>query len=182
MEYFSKVKLKNGLDCTITNAKKENAEEMIGIFSLTHAQTDNLLSMPEECTMTVQEEEDFLQNLEQSEREVELMAQVDGKIVGSAGIEKIGNHIKTNHRAEFGISIDKAFWGLGIGKELTKACIECAKRAGYTQIELQVVSTNTSAISLYKSLGFIQYGVLPCGFCSKKAGEQELVFMYLPLK
>lgn len=41
------------------------------------------------------------------------------------------------HRAEFGISIAKEFWGLGIGQALTAACIDCARKAGYAQLELR---------------------------------------------
>ena len=29
----------------------------------------------------------------------------------------------------YGISVDKAYWGLGIGRALTEGCIECAKTA-----------------------------------------------------
>ena len=84
--------------------------------------------------------------------------------------------------AKFGISVEKAFWGLGIGKALTEACIECAKNAGYEQLELDVVSDNIAAINLYKSFGFIEYGRNPKGFRSRISGWQELVLMLLPLK
>ena len=80
---------------------------------------------------------------------------------------------------EFGISIAKEFWGLGIGRALTEACIECAKEAGYTQLELDVVSDNASAISLYKKIGFVEYGRNPKGFNSRISGYQELVYTQL---
>ena len=34
-----------------------------------------------------------------------------------------------------GISIDRAYWGLGIGRALVEASVECARRAGYAQLE-----------------------------------------------
>lgn len=46
------------------------------------------------------------------------------------------------HRAEFGISIAQEYWGLGIGRALMDACIECARKAGYVQLELNVVANN----------------------------------------
>ena len=45
--------------------------------------------------------------------------------------QAIGSRYKVRHRAEYGISIAKEYWGLGIGQALTFACIECAKSAGY---------------------------------------------------
>ena len=68
-----------------------------------------------------------------------------------------------------------------MGKALTKACIQCAKEAGYTQVELNVVAENEAAIGLYKSLGFTEYGRNPRGFNSRISGYQELVYMLLEL-
>ena len=99
-----------------------------------------------------------------------------------AGIVAVGGKYKTKHRAEFGISVEKAYWGLGIGRELAEACIECAKIAGYEQLELDVVSDNAAAVNLYKNLGFVEYGRNPKGFRSRRTGWQELVLMLLPLK
>ena len=70
---------------------------------------------------------------------------------------------------------------MGIGSALTKACIDCAKSAGYKQIELEVVAENFSAIAMYKNLGFEEYGRNPRGFYSRYTGWQELVLMLLSL-
>lgn len=102
-------------------------------------------------------------------------------IAGTAGIESIGSEDKIKHRAEFGVSVLKDYWGLGIGRALTDACIECAKRAGYLQLELDVVAYNKSAIALYESEGFVEYGKNPLGFRSRISGMQDLVLMRLEL-
>lgn len=70
---------------------------------------------------------------------------------------------------------------MGIGKALTEACIECAKEAGYVQLELEVVAENTRANSLYKKEGFVEYGRNPKGFHSRISGFQEVVHMLLEL-
>lgn len=103
-------------------------------------------------------------------------------IVGSAGIEAVdARKEKVRHRAEFGISVIRVYWGLGIGRALTRACIACAKRAGYAQLELDVVAENASAISLYQSEGFVEYGRNPKGFQTREGGWQEVVLMRLEL-
>ena len=102
-----------------------------------------------ENTFSATEEGEFLQAFSECLIEVEFLAFVDGKVAGTAGINAVGGCYKLRHRAEFGISIAKEFWGLGIGQALTAACIDCARKAGYAQLELDVVADNASALALY---------------------------------
>ena len=140
-----------------------------------------MLTYPNENSFDSEQEAQFLKEKAISPNEIELVAIVDGKIAGTAGIESVGEKYKVKHRAEFGIGILKEYWGLGLGKALTKACIQCAIDAGYEQLELNVVAENERALSLYRSLGFIEYGRNPRGFNSKISGYQELVYMLLEL-
>lgn len=180
MKYAKNVILKNNKECLIRNAVGDDAQEVLDIFLLTHEQTDFLASYKDEASFDTTFEKQFLTNKENAEREVYLCAVVDGHIVGTAGVDSKGEN-KIRHRAEFGIAIDKEFWGIGIGRALTVACIECAKDAGYSQLELEVVSDNSSAIALYKSVGFVEFGRNPRGFHSRCEGWQELVSMRLEL-
>ena len=179
MEYNSTVILKDGRACTLRNGTASDGQALLDVFNLTHEQTDYLLTYPGEHSYTAQQEADFLKEKTDSTDEIELLAELDGVIVGTAGIGCVGRREKTRHRAEFGISVDKAYWGLGIGRALTEACIECAKKAGYAQLELEVVAENRSAIGLYESVGFVEYGRNPKGFRSRLIGWQEVVLMRL---
>ena len=179
MEYNSTVTLKDGRACTLRNGTASDGQALLDVFNLTHEQTDYLLTYPGEHSYTAQQEAEFLKEKTDSADEIELLAELDGVIVGTAGIGCVGRREKTRHRAEFGISVDKAYWRLGIGRALTEACIECAKKAGYAQLELEVVAENRSAIALYESVGFEEYGRNPKGFCSRFTGWQEVVLMRL---
>ena len=181
MEYHKTIILKDGRACTLRNGTAEDGHALLDLFNLTHTQTDYLLSYPEESTHTVQQEADFLKQKTESADEIELLAELDGKVVGSAGISCVGRKEKIRHRAEFGISVDKAHWGLGIGRALTEGCIECARTAGYVQLELEAVAENKSALALYRSVGFQEYGRNPKGFRSRLTGWQEVVLMRLEL-
>ncbi len=110
-----------------------------------------------------------------------MVAVVDGAVVGTAGIEAIGTKYKVRHRAEFGISVAKDFWCLGIGQALMAACVECARAAGYIQLELSVVAENARALSMYQKAGFVEYGRNPKGFYSRMTGFQETIYMRLEL-
>ena len=112
---------------------------------------------------------------------IEICAILDGRIVGTAGISAVGHWEKLRHRAEFGISIDKDYWGRGIGRALTLACIDCARTAGYSQLELDVVAENTAAQALYQSVGFAEYGRNPRGFRTRSGQWQELILMRMEL-
>lgn len=182
MKYNQKVILKNGKEALLRNGTAADGQAVFEVFNLTHEETDFLLSYSDENSFTPEQEAAFLDEKTNSENEIELVALVDGKIVGIAGIEKVGAKYKLRHRAELGISIAKDYWGLGLGKALISACIQCAKEAGYSQLELDVVADNERAIALYKSFGFIEYGRNPKGFNSRFTGFQELVYMRLELK
>ena len=183
MNYYKKITLNDGRECVLRNGTENDAQAVYDLFKLTHEQTDFLLSYPDENSFNVEQEAEFLKKQTESENAVEILAEMDGCAVGFAGISAVGTKFKTKLRAEFGISVDKNYWRLGIGRALTEACLECAKSAGYAQVELDVVAENERAIALYKSFGFIEYGRNPRGFCSRITGKwQELVLMRLELK
>ncbi len=177
MEYRETIVLKDGRTCVLRHGTAADGEGVLRNFALNHAQTDYLMSYPDENAFTVEQEARYLQRKADSPREVELVAEVDGHIVGQAGISGLGSQDKVKHRATFGISVDRDWWGLGMGRALTKACIELAKRAGYRQLELEVVADNRRAVALYESEGFAEYGRNPKGFLSRFTGWQELVLM-----
>lgn len=181
MEYRQTVTLKDGRQCTLRSGTPEDAQAVLENFILTHRETDWLSSLPEEISLTPEKEADYLKTRWESEDEIEIVAEVEGRVAGTAGIDRIGKMRKIRHRAGFGISIAREYWGLGIGGALTDACIACARRAGYAQLELEAVAGNDRALALYRSRGFTEYGRNPRGFRSPASGWQELVLMRLEL-
>ena len=177
MVYNRKIALKDGRTCILRNGTEADAEAVRDNFILTHGQTDFLTTYPEETSFTVDQEKEYLKRKTESVRETELVAEVEGKIVGTAGVDSVGSAEKLRHRASFGISIDKEWWGFGIGRALTEACVECARTMGYSQLELEVVAENEKALALYRSEGFTEYGRNPGGFRSRLSGLQEIVLM-----
>lgn len=181
MKYEKVITLRDGVPCCIRSAAGSDAQAVLDNFLLTHAQTDYLLTYPDEKQFTVEEERAFLKEKYESDRAVELIALVRGTVVATAGIDAVGDREKIRHRAEFGVSVDTAYQGLGIGSALTGACIECAKAAGYLQLELDAVAGNERAVSLYRKFGFAEYGRNPKGFLARTGKFQELILMRLVL-
>ncbi|MBR3385057.1 MAG: GNAT family N-acetyltransferase [Atopobiaceae bacterium] len=181
MEYHDTITLKDGRECVLRNGTEQDGRTQRDVFIQTHGETDYLLTYADETTMTVEDEAQYLREKSASDREIEILAEVGGIVVGSAGIDAVGTKEKLRHRAEFGISVIRECWGLGIGRALTQACVACARRAGYAQLELDVVAENARAIALYRSEGFVEYGRNPKGFRTRDGRWQELVLMRLDL-
>lgn len=181
MKYQKTIELRDGRTCILRHCTESDGAAVLDNYILAHEQTDFLLSYPGENPKTAEQESQFLKRMMESENEIELLAEVDGVVAGLAGINAVSTRQKLKHRAELGISIDRAYWGLGIGTALTNACMDCAKQAGYEQLELSVVAENEAALSIYKKAGFVEYGRNPRGFKSRFSGYQELVFMRIEL-
>ena len=182
MEYRKTIRLKDGRTCILRHGTEADGQAALANFELTHEQTDFLLGYPGEKSFSSEQEAQFLKEKAASAHAVELLAELDGEVVGLAGLDAVGDREKLRHRCSLGISIDRAYWGLGIGRALTLACIECAKRAGYAQLELDVVAENERALALYRSLGFVEYGRNPRGFRTRAGAWQALVLMRLELE
>lgn len=181
MLYRETVRLKNGAELLLRNGDAADGAALLAVFNQTHAETDFLLTYPDETTFTVESESEFLKRSADDPRSIEILAFLGEKLVGSAGFYPVKNVAKLKHRAVFGVSVLKERWGIGIGSALTAACVDCAKEAGYRQLELDVVAENAAAIALYKKHGFVEFGRNPRGFLLRTGEYQELVNMLLVL-
>ena len=127
MKYSQKVILKNGKEAWLKNGDAADGRAVYENFNATHAETDFLLTYPDENSFSPEQEAQFLEEKTKSTNEIEIIALVDGRVVGTAGIEAVGAKYKVRHRAELGISILREYWGLGLGRALMEACIQCAR-------------------------------------------------------
>ncbi|MFU8875392.1 GNAT family N-acetyltransferase [Micromonospora sp. SL4-19] len=79
------------------------------------------------------------------------------------------------------LAVDAAAHGCGIGRALTAALIADARRAGIEVLTLDARGDNSSALHLYRSLGFTEYGRLP-DFVAVGERRYEKVFHMLDLR
>lgn len=101
----------------------------------------------------------------------------DNKLVGASDV--IMKIRAEKHVAIFGITIAKDFRNDGIGEILMKTVLEEAKRnlKDLKIVTLGVFGNNPIAQSLYKKMGFIEYGNLPEGAIHRGAPVDH-VYMY----
>ena len=84
-----------------------------------------------------------------------LVAERDGKIVGSAGMHATGPALRRRHAVVIGLSVVSAAQRQGVGSALMQALCDYADRwMGALRIELTVYVDNAAAIALYRKFGF----------------------------
>jgi putative acetyltransferase len=84
-----------------------------------------------------------------------LVAERDGKVVGSAGMHAAGPALRRRHVVTIGLSVVAKAQGQGVGTALMQALCDYADRwMGVLRIELTVYVDNAAAISLYRKFGF----------------------------
>ena len=178
MEYTSKeILLKNGKTCLLRLAEEGDAEMLIEYLKATSGETRNFVREPEEISMTVEEELEYIRHMREAPRALHLLAEVDGVFAGSCSFDAQRDRMRTRHRCLVGISLFQKFCGMGIGTALLRELLDYAKIAGYEQAELDVVSTNAPAIGLYKKLGFKETGMIPRALKYKDGSYADFLFM-----
>ena len=162
MEYASKeVLLKSGKTCLLRLAEESDAETLLEYLKVTSGETPYMVREPEEVRTSVEEEVEFIRKNRENPWALHLLAFADGVLAGSCSFAGNSERIRMRHRCTVGISLYRAFWGMGIGTALLGEILDMAKSAGYEQAELEVVSANRPAAALYRKFGFETTGTMP---------------------
>jgi len=103
------------------------------------------------------------------------------KIVGTyilkANQPGLGSHV-----ANAGFMVAPWAQGRGIGRGMAEHCLHEATRLGYRAMQFNfVISTNTTALRLWKNLGFKIVGRLPGAFRHRRHGFVDVYVMYRKL-
>lgn len=87
----------------------------------------------------------------ENENAYNFTAELNGEICGFSSFHLICDEASLNT-----ISVKEGFRNKGIGRQLLQLCIKQLTQNGAEKIFLEVRSLNSSAIALYKSLGFAE--------------------------
>ena len=172
-----KVILKNGQICILRSPRIDDAAQMIEYLKNSAGETDFLLRYPEEVNITVEQEREMLQWYLESKKDVMIVAEIDGEVVGTCSFSQVGKKIRVRHRCSVGIALCQREWGLGIGTALLELLITKAAECGYEQMEFDVVSRNVRAIHLYEKMGFIKCGIRPNAIRHKDGTYDDDIIM-----
>ena len=155
------IKDKQDREIILRSAEEKDAEFLLDFLKITAAETPFLLREPDEITLSIEQEQDFIKAKKDSENEILLIAEIQGKHIGNCSLMSVGGFRRYRHRCEVAIALYQEYCGLGIGKAMLEMLLDIAKQVGYEQAELEVLANNKSAIALYEKLGFQKYGTFP---------------------
>lgn len=156
-----KVTDKTGCEVILRNARVSDAENLIEYLKITASETPYLMREADEVTLSLEQEKSFIQEIMDSDRELMLIAMLDGKHIGNCSLMSVGGYKRYRHRCSIAIALYQEYCGRGIGKIMMQTVLEIAKESGYEQAELEVIADNKNAITLYENLGFQKYGHFP---------------------
>ena len=83
-----------------------------------------------------------------------LLARVDGTVAGCCALRPMDSSDYPNAAEMKRLYVRKAFRGFGLGRQLTEAILDEARRAGYSSVLLDTLDEMESARALYEDLGF----------------------------
>ena len=83
---------KDNMRGVLRSAKVSDAADLIDYLKVTAGETPFLIREPEEISITLEQEEAFIKGKLEDERELMLIATVDGKHVGNCSLMAMGNY------------------------------------------------------------------------------------------
>lgn len=182
MKYQKQIILKDGEICLLRNAQETDAQQILDQIRQTSGETQFLARYPDEIRMSLLQEQEFLNRVEEDKRSIIITAFLGDNLVGNIGMTPINPLERYRHRAEIGLSVKKDYWGRGIGSALVISAMEAALAAGYEQVELEVMAGNSTAESLYQKFGFQTYGIRPDSFLFRDGRREDAHLMMKKLK
>jgi hypothetical protein len=105
--------LKNDLKLTLRIAEPRDSEPLLAYINQVAGESENLTFGPGEFELSVQEERGFLLHIAESPTSLYLLAEIAGEIAGVLTFNT-GKRPRLQHAGEFGMSILRIYWNLGI--------------------------------------------------------------------
>jgi ribosomal protein S18 acetylase RimI-like enzyme len=106
----------------------------------------------------------FLSELLNREDTWIFISRVENIVVGFASTRTV----KTGLIELSGVIIRESWTGKGVGRELLDYVISSSRKYGFTEMVVKTEVTNERAIGFYKSMGFIESGVVTENITSSK--------------
>ena len=155
-----KVQLSDGRVLLIREAAAEDARALLTYVEAVSGESDFLSFGPGEFELTEAEEEDFLRACRNSENQLFILGLIENEIVASL-VFSAGRRPRIRHSGEFGMSVRRQYWGLGIGSFMLDTLIDWARGTQIVKkINLRVRTDNERAIALYERKGFVIEGTI----------------------
>ncbi len=173
--------LSNGTVVTIRIPQPSDAQAIMDVIATADTETRFLAREPGEFSVTLAQEEAFLEAANREPDMAWFVAEYGERVVGHASVSLVRKNLRYRHRAQVALLILKEFWGMGIGGKLMQRCIDWCREKGVAQLELSVVADNSRALKMYRSFGFRAVGTIPKALRYMDGTYADEVLMVLEL-
>jgi ribosomal protein S18 acetylase RimI-like enzyme len=151
---------KNGNIISILHPKLEDANSIIEYLNIIGGESDNLSFGKNEFNISIAEQENYLNSINNDENSIMLIGSIDDEIVAIGQI-MAKDKKRLAHNSELSISVKKDYWNEGIGTMLMAELLKFAISNEITKnIHLKVNTQNLNAIKLYEKFGFNKVGTI----------------------
>lgn len=157
----------------------EDAEKVIAYIKKIGGETDYLTFGEEGLPITLEEEKEYLRQVQADRGSVYYSAWRGEKMIGAGSLS--GLLRRMSHRGEAAVSVIKDEWNQGIGSMLLEKLIAYARENEIEFLDLTVRRDHASAIRLYEKCGFQRVGTIPAYFKIEDR-YYDAVAMYLDLR
>lgn len=135
-----------------------DAQQMLKIQQEVMAEERYFISTEAEFQQTIEGQQAWIQKKLANDRDIILIAECNKTIVGWLAFQS-PERKRLAHTGSFGMMVRKDQRGQGIGKRLIEALLTwAAANPLIEKVCLGVLSSNISAIALYRKMGFIEEG------------------------
>ncbi len=156
---LERFKAKDGKEVTVRTPRWEDLDDLM---ELLNSLVDEGAMIGRNKRITREEEADWLAKLfvvlEKGEG-YSLVAEADGRVVGTCGLKKKKSW--WSHVGEVGVGIKEEYRGIGIGTAMLRRLLAQADEMDLRILVLKLFSTNKVAYHLYEGLGFKETGRIP---------------------
>jgi len=144
---------------TVRLATERDVPALIALINQLASEARLLFVVPVDPETGAEDLRQFLTMTAASGNNAVLVAAEGAKLLGLATATG-GVHPAKRAAVEIGIGVLEAHQGCGVGAALMAGLEEWARSAGIHRLQLPVVTTNASAIALYRKCGFAVEGTL----------------------
>lgn len=166
----------------IRTAIIEDAEAILNLENSVISEGEYFIATADELSDTpIQKQKEWIQRLLENVRENLIVAEVNGEVIGWISFHSY-NPKRLSHTGSMTLMITKNHRGMGVGKKLLKELLKWAEKNPLIEkVSLGVFSTNQRAISLYKSMGFIEEGrkIKEFKFSDKEYVDDILMYKFV---
>lgn len=172
------VKLSTGEIVLLRSPEESDASVIIKYFKEVLAASKVMLSQAHEINSTIKEYSNWIKKSNDSPNRLILLAVHDIDVIGMIDFEN-GKKERNSHTGMFGMSVQKAWRGKGIGKILLTSLLNWAEENdNIEKVCLSIFANNYIALNLYEKFGFVKEGIRPRSYKIASGEYIDEIMMY----